>query len=325
MTLLTCRWVRDAAEAGLERVEESEAYAQAVMNLLLANRNLGPEEDGTNVSPLQQKLHRLRQVCPGDWRGHGILHVCSLNGCDCADIQAATDVVVDALLQVSFGAPRVPALNKWLSVYPVLAEFCFMRSFHDILLPSLRGALNASDQDFGAGDDLQDDPHDDNGNIEVQDIVANDEDPKVKRKRACKALHWMSTRGTQKLLAMFTQVIGPAMRLHYSLFKYANNITSSAESLLFRFTHPHTSMVAPVLRDLCTLFQSRNAWGPLLAEDAWDDAFMTMARQCVLMLVGQVTSSAFLLHVLSCLGEHRRIAFCWSARSSISASEIHSS
>ena len=291
-TVASCRWMRELAEDGMERAEESEAYAQAVMNLLLSNQHLGgARDDEASVPPFQKKLEELRKACPGDWRGREILHVCSLNGCECDDVQAATDVVVDALLKVSFGAPRVPALNMWLSVYPVLAEFCFMRSFHNLFLPSLQGALNYNIA-FGEG------PHDElqgeNANIELEDIVANDDDPQAKRKRASKALHWMITKGTQRLLAMFIQVIGPAMRLHYSLFKYANNITSSAESLLFRFTDPHESMVAPVLRDLCALFPSPNAWGPLLPETAWDDAFITTTRQVVLMLVGQVRRLGFL-------------------------------
>ena len=89
----------------------------------------------------RQRGERLVAACSGDWRKRRIIHWC--RRC-CDSHEESVEHVLTVLLSVAFQVPAVPAANKWLSVWPLVADVTMMFCFHSVFIDAVRHALGLS-------------------------------------------------------------------------------------------------------------------------------------------------------------------------------------
>ena len=82
----------------------------------------------------RQRGAKLLQVCPGDWLQPKIIHLC--DGC-CSSSEESAILVYDTSVPVVMKSIPTPAKNKWLQVYPTMADLALACSFHDAMPQAL--------------------------------------------------------------------------------------------------------------------------------------------------------------------------------------------
>ena len=168
----------------------------------------------------------LVQACPGDWRKREIIHWC--HGC-CSSFEDAVDHVQSMLDAVCFRMLKVPSSNKWLSMWPLVADLCLMAAFHKVFKVAFQDAV-------GIVTSQNEDDLSDFSETELLGMpLEGDEWHKQEKRRALKAFRWIECRATFPKLMLFSHTVGPVMKLHYTLFKYAQLAPQgSQKSLLFQ-------------------------------------------------------------------------------------------
>ena len=196
----------------------------------------------------------------------------------------------DLLVLVAFHVLADPSAIKWLAVWPLICDLVPMGSIHTVFLDAVRFALDLTIDDHN---DLDGDMSE-MSEAEMLGVPAEDNDAwhRRERRRALKALRWIETRGTLHRMMLFLLTTGPVMKLHYSLFKYAQHSPFAEEkSYIFNLCDVTSSVVAKILGEPTQMLLSRRPWSLLesmmsvpVAE--WPAAFTQTARDCVLALLG---------------------------------------
>ena len=184
----------------------------------------------------------------------------------------------------------VPSSNKWLSVWPLVSDLVFMASFHKVFNYAFKHAVGLSQDlevDVGERSDLSEG--------EVLGIQKDDHSTwhKQERRRSLKALTWVEAKTTLPNLLLFLHTVGPVMKLHYTLFKYAQlSPEGNAKSYLFDLCDVRVSVTAKSLGELTNLLGDSALWDPLVTRlgpvASWPASFKATARVCIFKLLGQV-------------------------------------
>ena len=178
-------------------------------------------------------------------------------------------------------------------MWPLVSDLVFMCSFHNVFLDALRHAV----------DPMLDQPDD---NAELPDMSESEmlglpsTDPskwhKQERRRALKALRWLESVGTLQSMVLFLHSAQPVMRLHFTLFKHAQQSPSPGDnerSLIFNFCTPSKSIPIEVIASLSRLITSTEPWTILenmigAPVSQWPADFKRQTRNAVLSLIAQV-------------------------------------
>ena len=266
-------------------------YARSILELAFYHRDLRTCADERVLlehqrSDAQKRTdgEHLVQACPGDWRKREIIHWC--HGC-CSSFEDAVDHVQSMLDAVCFRMLKVPSSNKWLSMWPLVADLCLMAAFHKVFKVAFQDAV-------GIVTSQNEDDLSDFSETELLGMpLEGDEWHKQEKRRALKAFRWIECRATFPKLMLFLHTVGPVMKLHYTLFKYAQLAPQgSQKSLLFQLCDLRVSVTAKILGELTELLFDGAPWdiltsllGPLRG---WPFDFKATARAVVLRLLGQV-------------------------------------
>lgn len=282
------RLIRQQDQPNFQPDPADKQYAESVLELAYYHRDLRSRKDEDDVQRLmeQDKVRRQRgaellSACPGNWRERPITHWCS----ECADDEAAIEHVFLLATSVAFGVLGIPALNKWLSMWPLISDITMAFCFHRIFVDAMRHALNISEDEAAAG-------YDSASESELLGQPGNQAWHRQERRRALRALAWIEHRDTPWKLMLYLLTVGPVMRLHYTLFKYAQ-ASPRGESLsyLFDLCDMRKSVAAHILGQLTSMLLSGDRWGPLLAmlgSTSWPSRCKSTAGEIALMLYAQV-------------------------------------
>ena len=270
---------------------EDAAHATGILEATYYKRDLRTTKEDTRQGLEEKDKYRRAQgrqlhlFCPGNWRKRRLLHVC--RGC-CASRQETVDKIYKMLVGMKFDSLSVPALNKWLSLYPLACDLVFMLSFHRVFLDALVYALKRTTVEqedlsgFSEGETLGA-PQDDQGFWHKQE-----------RRRALKALGWIEDRATYQALMLFVHSTGAVIYLHYWCFKHVQTPPAGCErSPIFDLCNPSSpdNVGVKVLMELTTMmFES--AWGFMRSVfgefSGWPAALRRSARGVVFALAGTV-------------------------------------
>ena len=268
-----------AADAGDLR------YIDSVLELAYFRRDLRTSSaDATDGGDCGEEVRRLRGAelkrrCPGNWRTGDVVYI---------DIEGATESIADAADKVwelleSCGLASFPepALNKWLSVWPLFCTLLIMMSFHGMLPVAWRRACKV-EGDVGNMSDVSAD--------ERVGILSKEAWLKRDTRRSNKALAWLERRTSYFLCMLFVFLASKCMLLHFWLFKHAQNSPWGDEkSVLFNLCDPQKSNVQAVINDLWSLLRPAASWGCLPTTfgefQTWPPRWKSLARDGVHVLI----------------------------------------
>ena len=120
-----------------------------------------------------------------------------------------------------------------------------------------------------------------------------------------KALTWVEAKTTLPNLLLFLHTVGPVMKLHYTLFKYAQlSPEGNAKSYLFDLCDVRVSGMAKILGELTNLLGDSALWDPLVTRlgpvASWPASFKATARVCIFKLLGaSVATLGVALHAVA--------------------------
>ena len=121
------------------------------MELTYYQREMRTERDAGDAEQMRadrskrrQQGRRLGMRCPGNWKRKAIVHWCM--GC-CQTLADAIGNTLQVAMVVVFSVLPNDAANKWLSVWPLMADTVFMLYFHKVFLEAFRYALGYEVQD----------------------------------------------------------------------------------------------------------------------------------------------------------------------------------
>ena len=222
---------------------------------------------------------------PGDWTStKEVVHWCK--GC-CATFEQAVDRVLGLLLLMSSTVLPVPSLNEWLSVWPLACDVAFGLCFHALLLDGIKFANGKIDVEKGAEEELSE-----------NELMCAPEDEKaffekMKNKRRLKCLKWIGDPLTLPSLLVFLTVCRPVLKLHYSLFKYAQQSPQGTKkSMLFNLCNFKESRVVHIISELTSMLDDSDVWAPLKAHcgeiSQWPLGLWKNARNCILQLIASL-------------------------------------
>lgn len=212
----------------------------------------------------RERGRRLLQSCPGNWRKRSVLHLCRPDHCTCASFEEAVEHVFGLLLLIGFHTLSVPSLIKWLSVWPLICDLTVMSSFHGVFLDGLRHAFeitkarwDADDREAGDTGDLSE--LSDSELLGMPQAQSSGTWHRQERRRALKVVRWFETPGTYLNMLLYLHTAAPVMKLHYSLFKHAQQSPfDDSKSYVFNLCDLKQSVAARVLADLASLLRSRS-------------------------------------------------------------------
>ena len=120
--------------------------ARRILDLLFWDDSTIETEEGDPLARkserkniLKADFERLIDMLPYPWDGK-LKHVCPI-GC-CASRQEACQKVIDCIHKIFSRTPGVPAVNKWLKIYPPISFILVGRLFFGIYNKSLKAALS---------------------------------------------------------------------------------------------------------------------------------------------------------------------------------------
>ena len=266
------------------------ARSRAILELAFYHRDLRTctnEEEAEKHRCLDRRRQygaALIEACPGDWTKRPIVHRCK--GCSCTTDEEAAQQVCSRLFTVTFNVLSVPSMNKWLSVWPLLCDLVLTGSFHRVFVDATRLTL---------GETLEEDMVEDSVS-ETELLGASQDWHRQERRRAAKVLRWVEAKGTHSKSMMFVHLVSPILKLHYTLFKYAQTSPlGHRKSYLFNLCDARVSVCARILGELSDLlFNSAETgpWAPMVYSlgplSAWPREFKEAARVGICLLLGQV-------------------------------------
>ena len=198
--------------------------------------------------------------------------------------------VVEFLFAVAFCVLAIPSLNKWLSMWPVISDIVVMASFHNTLRETLRYVAELEfDADLPDWEDLSDG--------ERLGQPSKESWHKQARRRAVKTLRWVQDQCTLPKLLLHLLATGPVMRLHYTLFKFAQTApVGEQKSYLYNLCDhggsAKASVAQKVLEEFTGLLSSDRGWEPLRGllgpMEHWKHSFRECCRTSVLSIYAQV-------------------------------------
>ena len=111
------------------------------MELTYYQREMRTERDAGDVEQMRadrskrrQQGRRLGMHCPGNWKRNKVVHW--FRGC-CQTLAEAIENTLQLAMVVVFTVLPNIAANKWLSVWPLMADTVFMLSVHDVFSGSM--------------------------------------------------------------------------------------------------------------------------------------------------------------------------------------------
>ncbi len=210
------------------------------------------------------------------------MHWC--RGC-CESLDEAVDCVHTVLCDVLFASISIPALIKWLSIWPCMSGLCRMMLIHN-LLPRVLAYL------YTAGDGEEDHNKNDLAD-ELLGLMDVDAWHRQERRRTLKCVRWIQNPPTVVFIMVYLVACGPVMRLHYTLFKYASQPALAGERAYVFDLCSKDSVAIKVLTDLSDLLRNRGGhWtnlekliGPM---NGWTDVVLGKAKRVVTILTSGV-------------------------------------
>ena len=200
-----------------------------------------------------------------------------------------------AIMDVIGGRIPVPALNKWLQVFPVMTALGFSSGYHR-LLP--RAIMRARNLDGSRDDDVVSDIS------ETEALGAGDEQTmqrKFKKKRDMRAVKFLQDAASAASMLMWIVVTAPVMRMHFYFFKHCQTPFGIGARLpdavpaIFDLCSVVASPVTSVLRSLAGLLDPRYAahrarWSVLYSTwgEVWPKRQAQAAWEVTLLMIGHV-------------------------------------
>ena len=215
-----------------------------------------------------------------------IVHHCRC----CATREDAVNRVSAAITAPLRRRVTSPALNKWLTLWPVASLVLMLLCFTPVFRSAYRVASRLPAEDSSGESDKE--------NANAQLGQPNDERKahvKLERKRARKACVWIVDPNTRRLLSVWLGVAGQIMRLHYSLFSSAKSLGRMEISPVLNLCNFRISLAVKLIVRLSAGLDPTNGlhaepwstlslvFGPVVA---WDDELLTLTWVCVLLCVG---------------------------------------
>ena len=144
-------WIQEAQRPHWRPDPDDLKYVEEVMELTYYQREMRAQKDDCDGEEMQENAtkrrnqgRRLCAHCPGSWRHKEVIHWC--RRC-CETLEDAIENTFPLAMMVVFTVLPNVALNKWLSVWPLVADIVFMLSCHNIFLEAFRYALGYQIQD----------------------------------------------------------------------------------------------------------------------------------------------------------------------------------
>ena len=290
------RHMKKSEHPGWKPEEEHAQYAEDILTLAYYQRDFRQSlDEGADIETIQGQERKRREIgalfkkrFPGNW-----LDVDDLVFWDEADDargefstrEEAAWFAVDCCEEVGFHILGDPAINKWLSVYPLVCNVITMQAFHGLFLFALRYACNVQCDEDDALSDFSDG--------ERIGSLSKSAWTKQERRRELKALAWAESKSAKFSSMLFGKLGTKVMRLHYKFFKYCQQSpVGTKKSLIFVLCDPEMSPVKEVVRELWALLHNGSDWrllektfGPY---HTWRSKWRQLARECVLLLIGQL-------------------------------------
>lgn len=290
-------WITEADNPHWQPSPEDVAHAESIMEIAYYHRDLRTVEDPLAADELrgQDKLRRSRGAalvasCPGNWMSSRVVHWC--RGC-CTSREEAIERVYKQLTDVGFHVLAVPSMNKWLSVWPLISDLVFMMCYHNIFIDAVRHALDIALDTSGVnGEELSE-----LSEAELLGMPSGDTGSwhKQEHRRTLKVLRWLESGNTLQLLLLFLHTASPVMKLHYTLFKYAQHTPygEDTKSYLFNLCDFRKSVAAKIVGELTEMLISSSPWKVLekiigVGVHQWPVGFKETARDGVLGLLSQI-------------------------------------
>ena len=308
--------VRFTDEDDCEPSEVDAAYSRQVLELCFYGGNLhalsiseneAQQQIADQAAKLRAGRHLLR-VCQGDWRANTIFHW-SRNGCCSNDAEAAVCVFGAVHSCIGCAVP-VPALNKWLQVWPAAAQLGLGGCLHNLLSRAVEYAHTLAIP--ASAEDIDEDPSEGQpgqGNVDHDEAdgaavgLPRDErkaQQKEKAARAKKSLSWIKHRDTTPKLLVWLCISQHIMRLHFYLFRDASSMEFKSDDgrqpPIFDFADTSRSRASVALSGLMALMfpdlpgQSSSGWGVMFGRHGvdWPSGCADLARKGLMLVMGNL-------------------------------------
>ena len=290
--------VRRSEEPDWRPLPQDQARSRRTLELAYFNRDLrrslpGAGEDEQKMTRRKDLGERLLRECPGDWRQEAIIFwdAPGPEKSEFATREGAVEHVFWLLKDVAFHVLPDPALNKWLSMWPLLSDVVAMMCFHKVFLAALDAACNVTSTEQGQLGELSE-----FSEGERVGVLSEAAWVKRERRRDLKLMRWLPQASSQFKGMVFLLVASRIMRLHFSFFKHAQEAPyGETESLIFKLCDPAESNIHIAETHLQSHLEAggdENYWQPV--EDAfgefssWPPTWRELARGIVLSALGEV-------------------------------------
>ena len=289
---------------------EHRRHAEAVLELTYYKRDMhrcyadDEERAALTAEDARRRAlgNRLLEILPGDWRSKTIVFWAREEYATVSR-EEAVNMVYHAFLEINSHIIPVPALNKWLSVLPSVADLARGCCIHSLTAETMLCVAGKSPlaADHDSDPEFQEDaavgiPRDQNAHWR-----------QVNQKRQNKSIDFISDPFTTSRLVLWLLIATKALWLHYVLFRDAKagrpaarepaepDAARAEASATFNLCNPHRSKARQVLRDLSAMLFSqapghRSQWDILynIHGNDWPLAFLRQARVALLLVQGNV-------------------------------------
>ena len=271
--------------------ESDSQLARQVLELAYFDRDIRKPGDAEGADDHAAGLLRRRvgeqllRECLGNWKKKKVIFWDRASDArpEFTTREEAVEHTFGLLKSVAFHVLGDPALNKWLSVWPLLCRMVTMMSFHRLFLRAIRHACKVVE---GEDDDLSD-----FSDGERLGAPSKDAWHKQERRRDLKTLAWVEEPTSNFHSMLFVHACSCVIRLHFKFFKDAQRSPFYGDkSLIFNLAGAE-SVARKVVAELWAILKGER-WGPLEVMFGkfrmWPVKWQEQARQVALSLIGQL-------------------------------------
>ena len=176
----------------------------------------------------------------GDWASETIVHHCKGKGC-CKNWEESVGRATRAFMGPLRKRLGTPALNRWMSVLPVVSVMVLLRNVHGLLLAAGRKVFGAAARAI--------DRQDRGATAEGDAKGSENEWRKEQQVRAQKMLRFLGDPLAGVRMLVWLSVAGPAHVVHFTLFKRGTlyGWAGDGDSALVQMCRLKTSLVTRIL------------------------------------------------------------------------------
>ena len=207
---------------------------------------IGGEGDEAELDARRRDGDTLLIFFNGDWHSWPPVHHCQGPSC-CSSREAAVKKGVQAYMLLLRRRVPIPALNRWLQVFPVVTLFLVLMSVHNLFSRAELIVAGLDDAKQPAEPDSDSDP-----DTRVGAPADNKEHRRQARRRERRLREWAAAEDSCACLLIWTCVVSHLMTLHYYLFKCGalHGRDANGLSALFNLCSMKKSKAVELLRTM---------------------------------------------------------------------------